>query len=71
MIVVQAPDSVTAGRLQHVLHLYFSHQVYVFVKDQTDQLLQLVVLAEAQSEEGPAEIHKRHLMTRAVVYSDA
>lgn len=67
VVVVQTPDSVTACRLQHVLHLHLPHQVDVLVEDMSHQLLELIGLAEPQPYQGPAEIHEGHLMTCPVV----
>ena len=41
VVVVEAPDSVAACGLQHVLHLHLSHQVDVSVEKAADQLLKL------------------------------
>lgn len=46
MVVVEAPNSVAACGFEHVLHLNFPHEVDVAVEEASDQLFELVVLAE-------------------------
>jgi hypothetical protein len=67
MVVVKAPDPVAARRLQHVLHLHFTHQVYVSVEEVPHQLFELCRGAETQPKECPTEVHERHLVARTVV----
>lgn len=39
VVVVEAPDSVAACGLEHVLHLHLSHQVDIPIEKAADQLL--------------------------------
>ena len=70
MVVIESPNTMTACRLQHILYLYSSHKSNILVEDLTYQLLQLAVLNEAQSIQGPTEEHKGHFVTCTIVNPD-
>lgn len=69
MIIIKAPDSVAACRLQHVLNLNQPDQIYIFVEEESHQLLQLISTAEPDSVKCPAEIHEGHFVSGPIVNS--
>jgi hypothetical protein len=58
-----------ACRLQHVLNLNQPDQIYIFVEEESHQLLELISTAEPNSVKCPAEIHKRHFVSGSIVDS--